>query len=214
MKGGKVMGTKINWFLRKIYNFFHRRKLKNKTFTLIASNCNGGSILHDLGLEFNTPFINLSISPDDFIRLCANLEYYLNCELTFCDTSEEDVSYPVGKLDDVKLDFMHYSSEEEARLSWEARKKRVKLDNLFFLFSDRGGCTYEMLKAYDALPYKHKVVFVNREYPELDSARYIPGFETQDCVGVCLYFKNPFTYQRYYDAFDYVSWFNENGVQS
>lgn len=202
------MGTRLNCFLRKPYDYYHRKKLKNKTFTLISSNCNGGNILHDLGLEFNTPFVNLFLDPDDFIKLCGNLEYYLGCELTFCDSMEQKLSYPVGILDDIKLYFMHYASREEAKSSWETRKKRVNFNDIFLLFSDRGGCTYDMLKAYDALPYEHKVVFCNREYPEFNSARYIPGFETQDSVGVCLYFKSAFTYKKYYDAFDYVSWFN------
>lgn len=159
--------SKINNCLRHIYNFYLRKKLKNTTFTLISSNCNGGCILRDLGLEFNTPFVNLVVAPADFIKLCGNLEYYLHCELTFIDSTKEGLSYPVGKLDDIKIYFVHYLSEADALSSWDRRRKRVNFNDIFLLFTDRGGCTYDMLKTYDALGYENKVVFCNREYPEI-----------------------------------------------
>lgn len=200
--------SRLNSYLRFFYNFQQRKKLKNKNLSLISSNCNGGCILSDLGLEFNSPFVNLSVKPADYIKLCGNLKHYLNCELIFSGAAEEGLPYPIGRLEDIKLYFVHYSSAEEAKFFWNIRKKRVDYDNLFFLFSDRGGCTYDMLKAYDALPYEHKAVFCHKKYPEIESVVYIPGFEMQDCVGVCLDFKSPFTYKKHYDAFDYVSWFN------
>lgn len=200
----------LNDFLRGFYNFYMRTKLRNKTFTLVSSNCNGACMLHDLGLKFNTPFVGLLLKPADFLRLCGNLEYYLSCELTFLFDIEE-VSCPVGALDDIKIYFIHYSSEEEAKSAWDTRKKRVNFQDIFLLFSDRNHCTYEMLKQFDALEYKHKIVFCNKEYPEIKSARYIPGFEDQESVGVCLDYVNRYSYKKYYDAFDFVSWFNMGG---
>ena len=38
-------------------------------------------ILHDLGLRFNSPFVNLWISPSDFIKMLGRLNYYMSCEL-------------------------------------------------------------------------------------------------------------------------------------
>ena len=51
-------------------------------------------------------------------------------------------------------------------------------------------------------------MFVHIKYPEIRSAVYIPGFENETSVGMCMNFKNKFTARRYLDAFDYVSWFN------
>ena len=48
--------TKIK---RKVYRMILRIKLKNKDFSIISSNCNGGVILSDLNIKFNTPTINL-----------------------------------------------------------------------------------------------------------------------------------------------------------
>ena len=62
------MLVKLREFFRTAYNFFNRIRLKNTDVTLIASNCNGCCILHDLGLKFNSPFVNLWVEPSDFIR--------------------------------------------------------------------------------------------------------------------------------------------------
>ena len=61
--------TKINKIRRKIYNIFQRKRLINRDFSLISSNCNGAVILHDLGLSFKSPFVNLWIKPNDFIKM-------------------------------------------------------------------------------------------------------------------------------------------------
>lgn len=33
--------------------------------------------------------------------------------------------------------------------------------------------------------------------------------QTQDSVGLCMDFRNRFTWKRYLDDFDYVTWFNQ-----
>jgi uncharacterized protein (DUF1919 family) len=196
----------MNSFLRKFYNLYNRKRLKNTEVTLVASNCNGGCILNDLHMRFNSPFINLWIMPDDFIRLCGNMKYYMGCKLDF--VCEEGISYPIGKLDDIKIYFQHYASKEEAEMLWNKRKQRMDFENVWILFTDREGCTYDDLKRFDRLDYKYKVVFCNKKYPEIKSAQYIPGFENEDCVGMCMAYENKYTYKKFYDSFDYVSWFN------
>lgn len=198
----------INKLLRKFYNFYSQLKLKNKSFTLIASNCNGGVILSDLNLPFNSPFINLWLPPQDFLMFCDNMPYYLNQKLRF--TKEKDIDYPVAMLDDVKIYFQHYRNEEEAAYFWNKRKHRIDMNHVFILFTDRDGCTYDDLQHFERLNYKHKAVLVNKQYPELKSSVYIPGFEQEKCVGMCMEYMSRFTYKRYLDAFDYVSWFNSD----
>lgn len=201
--------NRINLFLRSYYNKYNQRKLTNKDITLIASNCIGACILHDLNIRFNSPFVNCWLKPADFLHLCENMEYYLgevNKELRFIE--EEGISYPVAMLEDVKIYFQHYLNNEEVKMLWERRKQRIKMDNIFILFTDRDGCTYEDLKRFDNLKYKKKAVFVHKKYPEIESAVYIPGFETLGSVGECSCFRNSFTYKKFYDSFDYVSWFN------
>lgn len=157
-------------------------------------------------MPFNSPFVNLWLKPRDFLRFCERMEYYLSVDLRF--TSVEGIHYPVGLIDDVMLYFLHYSTEKEAAEAWSRRKARVNLDNLFVIFTDRDGCTYEDLLRFDRLSIKNKVVFTHVDYKEIASAFYIPGFEKDASVGNLLAFKSRFSLKKYYDAFDYVSWFN------
>lgn len=55
---------------------YMRSRLQISNVRLIASNCVGGVLLHDLGLQFQTPTINMTVSP--FGRFCSNLDYYIH----------------------------------------------------------------------------------------------------------------------------------------
>jgi uncharacterized protein (DUF1919 family) len=193
--------------MRKLYNKRLAKKLKNKDFSVIASNCNGAFLLHDLGLRFNSPFVNLWMKPDDYVKMLSNLRYYLSCDLEFVE--EDGINYPIGLLDDVRIYFQHYTTPEQAKEKWVDRSKRINFDNLFIMFTDRDGCTYQNLCDFDALPYKNKVVFTHIPYPELKSAFYIQGWESEESVGLCFEFKSSFSIKKHYDEFDYIKWFNQ-----
>ena len=199
--------TKLNAFFRKIINKRNIKKLKNTNFSLIASNCNGGFICHDLNLQFKSPFINLWLKPNDFIKYLQNIKHYMTQELKF--VSEDGINYPIGLLDDIKIYFQHYKTEETAREKWNERTKRIDLNNIFILFTDRDNCTYQNLLDFDELPFKNKVVFTHKQYPEIKSAFYIKGFEKESSVGDCFKFKNNFSGKKIYDQFDYINWFNQ-----
>lgn len=198
--------TTINNWARKRINTKNQKALQNKDFSLIASNCNGSLILHDLGLRFNSPFVNLWIKPKHYIKMLANLKLYMSIDMDF--VSEDVINYPVGKINDVIIYFQHYSTCEEALKKWNQRRKRINYDNLYVIFTERDGCTYEDLLAFDALPIKNKVVFTKQEYPEVKSAYYITGFENMNEVGFLFDYMPKKFGKKYYDQFDYVKWFN------
>lgn len=131
----------------------------------------------------------------------------MQAELTFIASEK---NYPVGKLDDLTIHFMHYHSEQEAANKWVERTKRINLDNLFVMMTDRDGCTYQDLQEFDRLPFANKVVFTHKPYPELKSAFYIEGFENQTQVGDLFEFSG-WDGKKYYDQLDYVNWFNGKG---
>lgn len=192
---------------RRIYNKIIGRKLNNKEFSIIASNCNGAFLLHDLGLRFNSPFVNLWMKPDDFIRFLTDIDHYLSCEMTFVE--EPGISYPIGLLDDVRIYFQHYPTKEAAKEKWVERSKRINFNNLFIMFTDRDGCTYQNLCDFEALPYKNKVVFTHVPYPEFPSAYYLKGWESETSVGICSNYKSVFSIRKHYDDFNYIDWFNK-----
>ena len=195
-----------NRIMRKIINLINWKRLKNTEFSLIASNCNGTFIVHDLGLQYKSPFVNLWMKPDDFIRFLSNIHYYLSCEMIFVE--EPGISYPIGLVDDVRIYFQHYETKEIAKEKWIERSKRINSNNLFIMFTDRDGCSYENLCNFEALPYKNKDVFTHKPYPELQSAYYLNGWENEASVGMCFDYKSKFSIKKHYDDFDYISWFN------
>lgn len=201
---GKVKGL-VNSLFRVGINRKNKKRLKNQEITLISSNCNGCLILHDLGLRYNSPFVNLFIGAEDYIRLLSDFESYMEKEL--CFIKKEGCSYPVALLGDVTLHFVHYESSRQAAEKWEERRARMDLSRCFVLFSEQDGCTEEHLRAFDALPFENKAVFTHKPYGDVGSAVYIPGFEQQGQVG-SLYRYKGWRGLKYYDDFDYVSWFN------
>lgn len=197
--------SRLNSWMRRLRNARFRRKLKNTEFTIFASNCNGTMIAHDLGQQFRSPFVNLWLTSEDFVRFLEQSRTYLEQELIFI---ESQYPYPVAKLGDIKLYFQHYATNEQAREAWDRRKERINWDNLFVMMTDRDNCTKELLCRFDALPYENKVVFTHVPMPDIASAVYIPGFEDQNSVGVCSEFVDSWRGKRYYDSFDFVGWLN------
>lgn len=183
-----------------------RQRLTNTAPSVLSSNCTGAFMLHDLGLRFNAPFVNLYLTPHDFIAYLSNIPYYQNQPLHFIPHSGKP--YPVAKLDELTIHFMHYHSEQDAQQKWQARSQRIDFNNLFVMMTERDGCTYQDLQAFDRLPFANKIVFTHKPYPEIASAFYVKGFEHQGEVGDLFEYEG-LTGKRYYDQFDYVAWFNQ-----
>ena len=202
----------VRKYLRLPRNIKDRLRLRNKDFTLITSNCVGGIIYHELGLPFLSPTINLYMEASDFVRFCSDMNHYLNAPIT--QVHDKNTTYPVARIKDITIHCVHYSSFDCFVDIWNRRKERIREDNIFFMMTMRDGCTYEDIKKFDALPYKNKVVFVNRVMPEISSAYLIPGtiLSTKDdyhSVDALTTFKGKFTGLRYIDDFDYVRFLNE-----
>ena len=159
-----------------------RRQITNENFSIICQNCIGGKIYHSLGRKFLSPTINMAFDGPDFIRFVTNLEKYLNRELV--ESVSREVNYPVGRIDDVEIQFVHYKTFEEAKEKWEDRKQRINLNNIYVIATDRDGMgNEECMKAFDKLPYK-KIMYTSKEYPEYEWSCYCSMWKHQFQVGV------------------------------
>lgn len=217
----KIVNKILSYFNHKFFSFIHFLRLKvrkflfkkrvkllnNKSFTLISNNCNGGVLIHDLGLRFNSPFVNLYINTPDYIKYLENFNYYNNLEIIFSDNTDKD--YPVGKLGDLTIDFVHYKSNDEAKAKWEERSSRINQNNIFIMLTEQKDCTLAHLKSFDNLPFDNKVVFTKHRYPNIKSSVFIKKYNNHpEGVFMFLDFINRFSYKRNYDIFDFISWFN------
>jgi uncharacterized protein (DUF1919 family) len=196
--------------LRREVNKQNREMLKNSDFSIISSNCVGGVILHELGLRFDSPTINLFMYPKDYIKFVYSLKKYISCTDMVEDQEETSkCGYPVGILDDIHIYFMHYPDFKIAKEKWYERCARIHWDNLYFIFAERDGCTLEEVKKFDALPFNKKVVFTAEPRPDIKCSFYINGSEDdhRQVRDLCQY-RNRFTGIRWIDGFDYVSFLN------
>ena len=54
-------------------------------------------VLHDYGIKFAMPTVNLYIKVPDYIEFLSKLEYYLSQDFVNI-TKEENLPYPVGSF--------------------------------------------------------------------------------------------------------------------
>jgi uncharacterized protein (DUF1919 family) len=157
-------------FMAKVFLLpgFHMDKyisLLKSNISIIANNCWGGMMYNALGMRFNSPFINMREEQEDFVRLLSNLDYYLKQELKlvkYSHNSTENIEYPICRLDDVELNFIHYKSLRLAEEKWYTRIRRVNFDNLFIMmFTDNR----KILEEFDKLDYEKKICFVPFDSP-------------------------------------------------
>lgn len=197
------MREKINYFMRRNLDKDNRSRLKKSDFSIISQNCTGGVIYHDLGLEFLSPTVNLFFAQNDFIKFCMNIEYHMKQEVKEIKT---DRSYPVGMIGDIKLNFMHYQSFEDARSCWNRRKERIKFDKMIMIGVAPKETELSTVEAFEKIPYP-KILLCQEEINS-KSAFCVPGFDkirSNQLLG----FVSPISGKRYLDAWDYVSWINE-----
>ena len=125
----------------------------------------------------------------DYIEFLSDLKGYINGKLIFINPEESrwkdapQVSgdkrfgtYPVGVLSNgkntIEIFFLHYHSEQEAREKWERRIKRINWDKLLVKFNDQNGCTETEVNRFIGLPYKNKLFFTCKEWPNLNGEGY------------------------------------------
>jgi len=187
---GDILSEKLNK-LRVVGNI---SSIERRDFSIIASNCAGTLPYRFLNMPYTSPTINLFFFAPCYIKFVNNLEYYLSLPLRFKVKSSykrgefirtSNGNYPLGKLDDIEIHFMHYANEVVANQKWHRRKQRINFDNLILAFTDKDHCTPELLKEFDNLPYANKFVLTAKYWPEIQSHIRVPHFEGMAEIGDC-----------------------------
>lgn len=173
---------KILKFRRKKFANLRRKKIENENFTIISNNCWGGMIYESYNIVKQTPTVGLFFLASDYIKFITNIKEYLNKELNFISVEQSKWkdrilkekkagSFPIGKLDDIEIFFLHYHSEDEAKEKWNRRKERINWDRILFKFNDQNGCTVEDYVNFMNLPYKNKVFFTCKDWPSINGEK-------------------------------------------
>ena len=151
----------------KYISKFRKKKLLNNDFSIISNNCWAGWVYRRYGVEYKTPTVGLFIMPSDYIIFLKNLKEYIEMDMEFIKPEDSKYkeyisskdkrfgSYPIGKLNDIEIHFLHYKSSKEAYEKWNRRKQRINFKNLIVKFNDQNGCSYEEVKEFFKLPYNN-----------------------------------------------------------
>ena len=226
-ENSEIVKKEISHHARIFRNKCERKKLKRQIFTIISNNCIGGVICHYLGVQFQSPTVNIYIRPYEFVRLCENIDYYMGLPLKEVPYDKR-IGYPVAMLGDITLYCKHYASFVEVKKEWMKRKNRINWDHVYFMMTDRDfippvsvtksicSCSEETIKRFDNLPFKNKVCIVqSREYAERYQSCYqlMKGCDV-NCTGIItniigLTGKRMYQYVK---DFDYINFIN-NGME-
>lgn len=198
-------------FLRSMVTARYRSKLKNHGFTIIANNCIGGIIYHDLHERFCSPTINLDICPKDFVVLCEHLPYYLSLPIKEIPS---DTNCPVGVIlgeyGSVRINFRHYKTFEEGLEKWNERKKRIDWDNLFVIMEAQS-VDEAIFRRFEFIPFQNKVLYASFKgdfVAEMPEAFYTVGSYWGKILD---YAQNGA--HRYLERLDYVHFLNGKGIR-
>ncbi|WP_287622101.1 DUF1919 domain-containing protein [Parabacteroides sp.] len=149
-------------------------RLNVNGFTIISNNCWGGHVYRYFQLSYDSPTIGLYFFAEDYVKFVYDLRKYLEAEIRFVTYRESrykkelerkgQTHCPIGVIDDIEIVFLHYKTPEEALEKWTRRKKRIHWDQLVFKMSEQNLCTAELLRKFDALPARRKLVFIFADY--------------------------------------------------
>lgn len=197
---------------RKLRCKIARRRLQNTTPTIVANDCVGGVIYHDLGLQFRSPTVNLWIPTEEFLLFAKDMQAYLSAELT--QVPAGDKPYPVGALEyggnTVTIHFMHYPDFPTAARKWEARKQRMDMSNLYLIL-DAPDATAAVIEAFEALPYGNKLLISASNPTHSPLVQVLPLYASGTYQpGEILQHPSRFAMKRHLDDVDYISFLNRS----
>ena len=121
----KDVYRKFRFVLRDFFvNKAKWTSLKIDEPVIVASDCTGGMLYHDLRKQFLSPTINMFFSASDFIRFLKNPDYYLGLDME--EIKQNKYDYPLAQLGDITLHLVHYKTVEEAQNKWRERAMRFR----------------------------------------------------------------------------------------
>lgn len=152
--------------------FLRRGRLRNKSLTIISNDCWGSFMYQYFDMPFNSPFIGLFLTADDYLTLLEHPEI-LDTPPMMTDARHSRHAadyahlrnYPLGVLPrGVEIHFLHYPDAETALAKWNRRVRRIDWNNCLVKFSQGHDTGNEEVARFSALPYPHKVCLTSRRY--------------------------------------------------
>lgn len=200
---------------RKIIKYTHNRRKKqlvNDKFTIISNNCWGGMVYESFGIVKQSPTVGLFFMADEYIKFLKKFPDVLYKEIEFIEPETSQYveylksdsrfgHYPIGKIDDVEICFLHYHSKDEVLQKWKRRCERIDFDHIIFKMNDQNQCTKDHLIQFSQLPFLNKIVFSINKY-DIPNLYVIKGRKTQTSI---LASQEPIVFRKYYDVIQAIN---------
>ena len=138
-------------------------RLKKSHPSLITHHCWGGYTYHTLGMKFLSPFINMFMQPEDYLKLISDFPSYMEAEPVYLRNGYETNlkrEYPIASLKDIEIYMNHYVEFESAKATFDERKKRLNYNNLIFEFTSNDE---KLIEKFAGLPLKKKILFTETD---------------------------------------------------
>ncbi len=159
----------LGYFRNKLLNVAGRRYP-----SIISNTCAGGLIYRNMDILLPaSPTINTHILMDDFIKLCREPQKYFETDIVFDHWGYLSLfpknRYPVGRVKDIFVYFIHFDSIEKAVRTWNILRKKVDYSNMIYIFSDAGlPIPYQTAKEFCDMKEKHLLIIQNGVYTGLN----------------------------------------------
>ena len=147
----------------KIKSKYMISKLQNRNVSLITQNGISQQFYDDMDAVYASPTIGTRFEIEDFVKLIANLEHYLNVT----PVMKWGEQYPEGCLEDIKIEFTGFNTCTEALTKWEQRKKSIDLENIVVCAVDDGSFNNEILELWYQCKYPKVLLTSNSKYKNL-----------------------------------------------
>lgn len=188
--------NKIKKILRPVYHYFvrlakwrRRIGLRSTDFSIISNNCTGGYVYQYFGISYKTPTEGLYFTTEDYLKIVERPEYYFNHKVELIDANEsvlaqkgKKITYPVGRIGDVEIYFMHYPDPKEALSKWHRRASRINFEKMFFLLTETELMKIEHINKFVELlddsitpPEKRRGICLTLQNYALPSTLFVSG---------------------------------------
>ena len=174
--------NKIKSTLLNIIKYFNNKKIPD-TITIFSNDCWGGECYKFLDRKYAYPFVGTYLMAPCYLKFLQNPKHYLNQELIFFEISKYDevekarsdfrYRFPVGILDDIEVQFMHYENEEEAKFKWYKRIERINWSAIYIKYDiSKDLAKLEDIEIIDTLQFQHKIV-IGKDFTKSYSSNYL-----------------------------------------
>ena len=151
----------------------------NSRPTIISNTCWAGFVYRYYNMQCLSPFRNLWVPDEDYIRLVKNLKFYLDSYVPvfshWCVDENSGKRYPVMLLGDVSLNFNHSDSPQECIDEWMRRKERMNWDNIIVEFYTSYP-EYRRMFSELEIPYR-KIIFTTDDHDAFKFYKVYKGAE-------------------------------------